>query len=89
MKRYAPHINIREKDRKDADLMNAVELLEHGRDKDAFQFLQLSANNNNPTAQYLLGLLYATGNGVEQSFVHAVQNFTNAAEQDQIGRAHV
>ena len=36
MKRYAPHINIREKDRKDADLMNAVELLEHGRDKDAF-----------------------------------------------------
>ena len=35
MKRYAPHINIREKDRKDADLMNAVELLEHGMDREA------------------------------------------------------
>ena len=39
------------------------------------------AEENNAEAQNLLGLCYANGNGVEQSYTEAVKWYTKAAEQ--------
>ena len=82
MRQKAPEIPVREEDQNDPDMKNALELLRAGRDAEAARFLLLSSNNGNPSAQYSLGLLYATGNGVPEDFAMAVEYFSKAAEQD-------
>lgn len=46
------------------------------------QDLQLQADNEVPTAQYRLGEIYYTGDGVPENLEKALKLFTQAAEQD-------
>jgi hypothetical protein len=51
---------------------------------EAAEWYRLAAYQGNPTAQYLLGLLYCTGNGVPQDDAQAAKWYRLAADQGNV-----
>ena len=49
--------------------------------EEAVKWFQKAAEQGNATAQYILGVAYAEGKGVEQDYKEAVKWFQKAAEQ--------
>lgn len=58
---------------------------EAGRYEEAFASLLPSARTGNAPAQYVVGLMYANGQGVEQSFYEAAKMYRLAGEQGHAG----
>lgn len=58
---------------------------EAGRFTEAFESLSPAARAGNAPAQYVVGLMYANGQGIEQSFYEAAKMYRLAGEQGHTG----
>lgn len=68
----------------DDPLTLASQMIAKGRYADAVQTLEPLAKAGNPAAQYQLGLLYYSGNGVPEDEKKAVQLLTGSAQQGNV-----
>lgn len=63
----------------------ALAAYENGEYAQAFGFFEAQAGTGDAAAQYMLGLMYANGQGVEQSFYEAAKMYRRAGEQGHTG----
>jgi uncharacterized protein len=64
---------------------SGFEAYESGRFEEAFEALLPLAKRGDANAQFVVGLLYANGQGVEQNFYEAAKQYRQAGEQGHAG----
>jgi hypothetical protein len=70
-----------------ADFQTGQKAYEEGRHREAFLEWEADADNGNPIAQFLIGNMYSSGEGVDQDFELANTYYEKAAEQGHVNSA--
>ncbi len=75
-----PRLPVLEEDAADPEMNSALILIDKGRYGEAVFFLEAAERRDVSSAQYILGQMYASGNGVQEDAGKAVRMFMKASD---------